>query len=411
MPEDGRQGHSLPRQRSVPDLDAVRTANRGRVLAAIRESGSIARVEIAKATGMSAGTVSVITAQLLEEGLIRQDLGEAEPGQPGRPKSNLSLDPQATFAIGLKLSLHQIAVSVTNYLGDIVLDDVVPVRLRGLMPEKVVSLCATAIDSVVSRSGIARERIAGVGIGVPGWVRVRSGMIHWNPIFTAREVPLRRMMEEATGLPVAMDNDANLVGLAELWFGVGRAERDFIVVTVEHGVGMALVLDRKIYRGSDGFAAELAHTKIEIGGALCRCGQRGCLEAYVADYAVMREAATFFDATHLDDPLAVQAAIEKLSAAVEAGDLAARDIFERAGALLGIGIANAAKIVNPSLVIIAGERARAPAVVFDAVRRSLAAQALVPGVGVPRVQVHRWGDELWARGAAALVLETFDVGR
>ncbi|MFY8153657.1 MAG: ROK family protein, partial [Hyphomicrobiales bacterium] len=103
--------------------------------------------------------------------------------------------------------------------------------------------------------------------------------------------------------------------------------------------------------------------------------------------------------------------IEKLSAAVEAGDLAARDIFERAGALLGIGIANAAKIVNPSLVIIAGERARAPAVFFDAVRRSLAAQALVPGVGVPRVQVHRWGDELWARGAAALVLETFDVGR
>ncbi|MFY8154606.1 MAG: ROK family transcriptional regulator, partial [Hyphomicrobiales bacterium] len=300
MPEDGRQGHSLPRPRSDPDLDAVRPAGRGRVLAAIRESGSIARVEIAKATGMSAGTVSVITAQLLEEGLIRQDLGEAEPGQPGRPKSNLSLDPQATFAIGLKLSLHQIAVSVTNYLGDIVLDDVVPVRLRGLMPEKVVSLCATAIDSVVSRSGIARERIAGVGIGVPGWVRVRSGMIHWNPIFTAREVPLRRMREEATGLPVAMDNDANLVGLAELWFGVGRAERDFIVVTVEHGVGMALVLDRKIYRGSDGFAAELAHTKIEIGGALCRCGQRGCLEAYVADYAVMREAATFFDATHLD---------------------------------------------------------------------------------------------------------------
>ena len=94
------------------------------------------------------------------------------------------------------------------------------------------------------------------------------------------------------GVPLYLDNDANVLTLAELWFGAGRSMTDFAVVTIEHGVGMGLVLDNRLFRGSRGMGLELGHTKVQLDGALCRCGQRGCLEAYLADYALAREAAT-----------------------------------------------------------------------------------------------------------------------
>ncbi|MDZ7824614.1 MAG: ROK family protein [Ahrensia sp.] len=91
------------------------------------------------------------------------------------------------------------------------------------------------------------------------------------------------------GAPTYIDNDANLVTLAEQWFGKGRDVSDFAVVTIEGGIGMGVVLNHKIYRGAHGFGMEFGHTKMQLDGALCRCGQRGCLEAYVADYALVRE--------------------------------------------------------------------------------------------------------------------------
>ncbi len=235
----------------------------------------------------------------------------------------------------------------------------------------------------------------------------RQGVIQWSPIFAEQVIPLRNIMEEMTGLRVVIDNDVNLVGLAEQWFGLGQNLSDFLVVTVEHGLGMAIVMDGKLRRGAEGFAAEFGHMKIRPDGALCRCGQRGCLEAYVADYAIAREAATFFAATDLGDEIAIQSTIDRLSAAADSGDATAREIFERAGELLGIGIGNLAKLLNPPVVFLSGERTRSAAVFFEAMDKALANQAILPGVGIPKVEIHRWGDELWARGAAALVLETF----
>ena len=94
------------------------------------------------------------------------------------------------------------------------------------------------------------------------------------------------------GMPVAIDNDANLVAMAELWFGAGRDLSDFAVVTLEHGVGMGFVMNHRLYRGARNVGMEIGHTKVQLDGALCRCGQRGCLEAYLADYALAREATT-----------------------------------------------------------------------------------------------------------------------
>jgi transcriptional regulator of PTS gene len=402
------------RSRSIPDLDAVREANRARILAAIREAGALARVEISDRTGISPATVSLITGLLIEEGLVEQadEAAADETGtKSGRPKTFLRLKPDAVFAVGVKLSADRVFISLTNFLGEVIASRAVPVAARRITAKALAALCTEEIERLVAGAAVPRMRLAGVGVGCPGLVDHSTGTVHWSPIFNEQPTHFRGHLETMSGLRVVIDNDVNLVGLAEQWFGLGRNLPDFIVVTVEHGVGMALIMDGRLRRGHEGFAAEFGHAKIIPDGALCRCGQRGCLEAYVADYAIAREAATFFAATDLGDETAIQSTIDWLSAAADNGDTTARSIFERAGTLFGIGLGNLAKLLNPPVIFLSGERTRSAAVFFEAMETSLAAQSITPGIGMPRVEIHRWGDELWARGGAALVLESFASGR
>ncbi|SER03425.1 Sugar kinase of the NBD/HSP70 family, may contain an N-terminal HTH domain [Faunimonas pinastri] len=393
-------------------MDLLRALNRRKVLDCIRDAGSIARIEIAELTGASPATVSVITAELLRDGLIEaeEQVVPVNSVRRGRPKTLLRLRAEAAYAIGLKISLHQISVSLTDFLGDVLASHIAAVQTNRRPPEVVAAFCEAQIDEVIRKSGVPREKISGVGIGISGFVSYPDGVVRWSPMFGSRNVPFKQLMEQRLGLPVAVDNDSNLVGLAEKWFGQGRYHRTFLVVTVEHGVGMAIILDRHLFRGTHGFAGEFGHIKVQPQGALCRCGQRGCLEAYVADYAIVREAATFYDPTALDDPIAVHETLDKLKLRADSGETVAQDIFARAGAVLGVGVANAVNIFDPPVIIISGERTRSAQVFFDAMRQSLQEHVIGNSDTLPRIEVHQWGDVLWARGAAALVLEEFTPG-
>ena len=173
-------------------------------------------------------------------------------------------------------------------------------------------------------------------------------------------------------------------------------------MTLEHGVGMGLVINHKLYSGARGMGMELGHTKVSMDGALCRCGQRGCLEAYVADYALVREA-----------PLAVRDAVpnattqdilENLHSEAKDGNLAARAIFERAGKYLAMGMANVANLFDPQLIILSGDRMQYDYLYSDHILKDMKRHALNSGVALPPVEVHAWGDLVWASGAAAKAL-------
>ena len=138
------------------------------------------------------------------------------------------------------------------------------------------------------------DTISAIGVGISGIVDFESGMVAWSPLLQNADVPLGQILADHFETPVRIDNDANVLTLAELWFGAGRALSNFVVVTVENGVGMGFVSDNQLFRGAHGMGLELGHTKVQLDGALCRCGQRGCLEAYLADYALAREASTVF---------------------------------------------------------------------------------------------------------------------
>jgi predicted NBD/HSP70 family sugar kinase len=391
--------------RHIPD--PVRAKNRKAIVDCLRRRGAAARIELSEQIGISPATVTIITSELLEDGVIREKQTETgrDESARGRPRTRLELNPEAGFAVGIKISMHQASVSLTDLSGDILGAETIPVRANRDAPEWIADICMKQVQKIVSVSGIDPDLVLGLGIGVPGYVEYPSGLVRWAPVFSERDVPFREIVEERTGFRTFIDNDANMTALAEKWFGIGRTFPTFLVVTVEHGVGMGLVINERLYRGSRGFGAEFGHTKIVVGGALCRCGQRGCIEAYASDYAIAREANILGPSVATDDPIALEARMRDLIAQADSGDPAVISVFERAGSMLGTGIANLVDILDPPVVVLSGARAHSAKAFYGALREAMEANTL-PGTDTSvDLRIDLGGDQVWARGAAALVLE------
>jgi len=282
-------------------------------------------------------------------------------------------------------------------------------RIRLLIPcaNRFSNVCARQdallINSLIDKSDQEIKDIAAVGIGVSGVVDNQSGIGAWSPLLIERDVPFSEAFTRRFEIPIFLDNDANLLTLAELWFGVGREMSDFAVVTVEHGVGMGLVLNNRLFRGTRGMGMELGHIKVQLDGALCRCGQRGCLEAYLADYALAREAGTAIDQPK-GQMLTPHQLLDNLFTQAKEGNHSAQTIFRRAGRYLSVGLANVIQLFDPELIILAGERMQYDYLYEDEVMREMAALTLLEGRKPARVVTHAWGDFVWARGATALAL-------
>ena len=377
---------------------------RQQVFERVRASGLIARVQVAKDLGVSPASVTTITSELIEAGLIEEVSAPRDPelGR-GRPAVALGVRAGAHLVAGMKMSDREHSAVVVDFAGNLLANEVVP-RGPGPMPlPDMLNAMEALLDRVCQKAGVARAGLAGVGIGLPGFVDQAEGVVLWSSTLTERAVPLAEAAQARLGLPVSIDNDANLVALAELWFGAGRSLADFAVVTFEHGVGMGFVMNHRIYRGSQRLGMELGHTKVQLDGALCRCGQRGCLEAYVADYALAREATTALNWGHREGQ-SISVLLESLYEHAQSGDATARSIFRRAGRYLAVGLANVVNLFDPALIILSGERLK-----FDylyAAETLAEMDNLVINTGRPRppIEIHAWGDLLWAHGAAALAL-------
>ncbi len=376
------------------------------VFECVRAAGTIPRVDVARQLAISPGSVTALTAELIEAGLLRESDAPRREGDAsrGRPPVALGIRPEAGFAVGIKLSDHAHSAVILDFAGNRI--GQASVRSDALQHDfdKLIAAAEAVLYDALRPSGLTLSDIRVVGLCLPGFVDHESGMVPWSPLIRERDLPLRAIFQDRIGRPVTIDNDANMVTLAELWFGAGRGLSDFASVTIEHGVGMGLVLNHRLYRGARGLGTELGHTKVQLDGALCRCGQRGCLEAYVADYALVREASTALNWGNrgLTDPHVL---LESLYDHAKAGNEAARAIFHRAGRYLALGLANIVNVFDPSLILLSGERLRYDYLYAEEVLTEMSNLTLQTGRPPPKIEIHAWGDLLWAQGAAALALE------
>ena len=370
----------------------------------VRASGLVARVQLAKDLGVSPASVTTMTSELIEAGLIEEVAvpREVDSGR-GRPAVGLGVRGAAHHVVGMKLSDREHTAVVVDFAGNMLADDAIARNPGPSTLSEMLDAVEHLLDKVCAKAGITRRDLSAVGIGVPGFVDHAEGIVHWSSTLTLRAVPLAAAAQGRIGLPVTIDNDANLVALAELWFGAGRALADFAVVTIEHGVGMGFVMNHRIYRGAQRLGLELGHTKVQLDGALCRCGQRGCLEAYVADYALAREAVTALNLNY-SQSLSTPVLLESLYQHAKAGNATARSIFRRAGRYLALGLANVVNLFDPALIILSGERMKYDYLYAAETLAEMQDLVINSGRPQPPIEIHAWGDLLWAHGAAALAL-------
>jgi predicted NBD/HSP70 family sugar kinase len=395
----------------IPPLSETMRPLRQQVFDRIRAAGLIPRVQLAKELGVSPASVTTLTSELIDVGLI-EEVAASRDGDSGRgrPAVALGVRADAHHVAGLKISDRDTSAVIVDFAGNLIADYHAPRRAVALSLSETLDATEVLLNAVCAKAGMPRHALSGVGVAMPGYIDSLAGTVIWSSILRERDVPLAAAMSERLSLQVQIDNDANLCALAELWFGAGRSRSDFAVVTIEHGVGMGLVINHRLYRGAQGLGMELGHTKVQLDGALCRCGQRGCLEAYIADYALAREATTALDWTYKGGQSMI-VLLESLYDHAKAGNQSARSIFNRAGRYLALGLANVVNLFDPALIILSGERMRFDYLYAEDTLAEMKVHTLNTGRPMPPIEIHAWGEMLWAHGAAALALSTVSETR
>lgn len=370
----------------------IRAINRSIVLNSIKTDGPISRIEIATRSGLSAATVSGITAELIENDLIFEK--ETGNSRGGRRPILLALNPRGGYVIGFKLTEDHITGALTDLKAEVIGNQTFP--LAGSSLEDVLTALEAGVNSLLEGSGIQKNQLIGVGVGLAGIVDAQSGVLRNSPILGWSNVPLRELLGNRLGVSVTIDNDVNTLTLVEQWFGIGQGINNFLTVTIGRGVGLGIVVNGQLYRGAQGGSGEFGHTVIDPDGPVCACGNQGCLEALIADPGLIREARkTLGDQTLTMDELLNRA---------ENGEEAAIDIYSKAGVTLARGITNLINVLSPELIIISGEGVRAGDLIFGPMRGALDA-FVMPGLAQDtEIRIDTWDDNAWARGAAGLVL-------
>jgi predicted NBD/HSP70 family sugar kinase len=388
---------------AAANRELIRAINRFNILNAIRTNGCLSRTDIARHSGLSQASVTGITADLIAEGLLREKAIGASEG--GRRPVLLALNPEGAYALGVYLSISQISVVIINFEADIVATHLMALEQSYYSPEELAVKTTQAIQACMWEANFSKERIAGVGIGVPGLVDSQTGLVRFLPNYQWAQVNLRDIIRQRIDHPTYIDNSANTLTIAEQWFGKGRGLDNFLLITLEHGVGMGVVINGQLIRGDKGIAGELGHQTVDSGGAVCRCGRRGCLEASVGNYAILREARQAATQGLWSPPDPDRITVASVLETALSGERVLRRIYAEAGRVLGVAVANLIKLLNPGKVFIAGRGTAAGAMLFDSM------YAVIPEVisakldTSPEVIVLPWNLTDYARGAGVLVLQ------
>ena len=370
-------------------IGLTRDVNRSAVLRMIGIAGPIARTTIAARLGLSPATVTAVTRQLIDQGLVR--VASTVPSKGGRPALLLELVAGAATAFGVKIAAdHLVGVSV-NLEAELLerLETEFDATSRDALEE---------LGEILERwltSTATEAPLLGVGLGVPGVFDRRSGELD-SPLLGWRGVRLEQLLRERLRLPVLVDNDVNTLAVWERLYGRGREVEHFVTVTIGRGVGLGIVVSGDIYRGFRGGAGEFGHVTVVDGGPLCTCGKSGCLEAVVGDPALVAQA-------RRDGVLSARQGVDALRTLAGKGEQGAIEIYANAGAVLGRAVSGLVNVLAPELVLISGEGTQAWSLLEPSFERELRANLFTSLAGVP-IEVDPWDDAAWAVGAASLVL-------
>lgn len=377
-------------------------ANRAELLDAIRAAGQISRVELGRERGLNGATVSTAVRSLIRDGLVVES-GKAE-STGGKPAVLLSLAPDARFAVGVNLDHAGIGYVIANLGGAVV----ARWRRQGAgaePPEAVVARIGTELRTLVAQVGIDPSRLVGVGVVSPGPITGSNGMALTPPVMQAwRDFPLSDTLQEATGLPVQIENDATAAAIGEYWAGTVGPTSCFAALYMGTGIGAGIVIDGVVYRGTSGNTGEVGHICVDIDGPPCWCGSRGCVEALAGPAAVVAQARE----VGLDLPgLGVAEDFASVARSAVHGNKTARELIARSARYVAVAAQTLSNILDVDLVVLTGPSfVTAGSLYVPAIRQRLDSSFFARGCHPVDVLISPNAAEAAAIGGAALVLQS-----
>ncbi len=376
---------------------SLREANRARILSVVQQHGALTQVELAGLTGLSPATVSNIVKELTAAGT----LNTAPTSRSGRRAQQVTLARNLGLIAGVHFGTRTLRVALADTANRVIAEQRMPLAPdhrgdAGL--ERVALLLEEMVDQVDARM----DEVLAVGIGVPAPVNVATGLVATDGMLRGWDtINIPEVLSERLGVPVYVDNDANLGTLAEAREGAARGYEHVVYIRASHGIGAGLLLGGKIFHGRSGMVGEIGHITIDDHGPICRCGNRGCLELYVGIPVLLGMVHNSHTATTL----------REIIVGAQDGDLGLRRVISDAGRHLGVAAATVCNLLDPQIIVIGGQFAQAGELLLSSLRDEFANRTLPSAEGTVDVVTSVLGEQAEVRGALLLAMSHADVSR
>jgi predicted NBD/HSP70 family sugar kinase len=379
-------------------LEALREANRLRVVDALRHEGSASRTDLVRITGLSRTTITTLVGDLQERGLVVEQEDNADrPERPGRgrPPVLLRLAPSAGAALGVDFGHRHLRVAIADLSSTVLAERRIDVDVDAAAATAL-DAAAELVEEVLREAGVDRAQVVGAGMGLPGPIDRRTGTVGssvilpgWAGLKAAEELSRR------IDFHVEVDNDANLGALAECSLGAGRGMQDVVYVKVSSGIGAGLVLGGRVHHGATGIAGEIGHVQVRADGAVCRCGNRGCLETVASGPALL---------SVLRPAHGEQLTIGGMLELAAAGDLGTQRVINDAGRSIGHALGDLCNSLNPSAIVVGGDVSAAGTPLLDGIREAVDRYAQPGAADAVTVTRGVLGERAEVLGALTLVI-------
>ncbi len=303
---------------------------------------------------------------------------------------------QAKFIIGIDLGGTNLKIALLDLKYRIRYKEILSVKAF-LKKESLISAIINSINKVRENNKLKRANILGLGLGLPGPIDNKRGVVHFFPNIPGwKEINLKSILEKRLRLPVFMDNDAKLMALAEYKLGAAKGSNQAVCLTLGTGVGAGIIINGTLYRGFNNAGGELGHIRINEKGPRCNCGGHACLEAYIGNNKILREAKKLF---------CRNISLEELTKLARKQNKQAQAIWSKAARRLGLALVGIVNLLNPDCIVIGGGVAQAGKILFDMVKQTISKEAM--GIQARHVKIFKakLGNDAGLIGAAIMVRE------
>jgi glucokinase len=386
----GEHGHMVA---TPANHGLLKRLNMLTLLELVRTSGETSRAELARRSGLSPPAVSALVAKLVRAGLlIEEGTGES---RGGRPPTLLRFNAHFGYVLGADLGGTRVRVALADLNGDFLAHAEEPTRKAPPRVRAVVEQIVRLSRQVVEMAGVRWRQVKAMAIGAPGITDVESGLVRHAPNLPGwRDVPLRRLLEEALRLPVHVDNDVNMAVLGEHWRGVARGRQNVVFIAVGAGIGAGLLINGALYRGATHAAGEVGYMLLDPKALWQEFRELGFLELRASGPALAARARQVMQRSRLSDAKAIFEAARQ-------GDVAAQRVVEEAIEYLGTAVANLATVLDPEMIVLGGGVSLAGEVLLDPIRAAI--ERTVPAR--PAVVVSALKDQAQLYGAVFSALQ------